>query len=227
MKLAVLFSGGKDSNYALYKASKNNEISCLISMISKNKESFMFQTPGLDFIDYQSKALDLPLIRYSTNGEKELELKDLKKAIQKAKIKYKIEGIVTGAINSVYQASRIQKICNELDIFCFNPLWQINEKEFLEQLIENKFEVLLIGIYSYPFTKKYIGKIFNKEFKEELIELNKKYSVSLVGEGGEMETFILDSPMFKKKLKIIESEIIMDSENAGLMNIKKIEVIDK
>ncbi len=227
MKLAVLFSGGKDSNFALYKASKNNEILCLISMISENKESYMFQTPGNDFIDFQAKVMEIPLIRYATNGEKEYELEDLKLAIQKAIKNFKIEGIVTGAIKSVYQASRIQKICNELDIYCFNPLWQIDEKDFLNQLITEKFEVLLLGIYSYPFTKKYIGKIFNNNFRDELFELNDKFKVSVVGEGGEMETFVLDSPMFKKKLKIIDFEIIMDSENAGLMNIKKIEVKEK
>lgn len=227
MKLACLFSGGKDSNFALYKASKKHEISCLISMISKNLESYMFQTPGNKFIKYQAKALEIPLIEFLTNGKKELELQDLKKAIQKAKEEYKIKGIVTGAIKSVYQASRIQKICSELNLWCFNPLWQINEHEFLEELIDNKFEIKIIGIASYPLDGKFLGKTINKELKETLFSLEQSHSLSPIGEGGELETFITNAPTFKKRINILKSKKIMDSENSGILEIKKLELVEK
>jgi len=227
MKIAILYSGGKDSNYALYLASKENEISCLISMISENKESYMFQTPGNEFIKYQAKALEIPIIEYETKGEKELELTDMKLAIKKAIKKYKIEGIVTGAIKSTYQASRVQKICNELNIYCINPLWQIDEFKFLNELIEKKFEINIIGIASYPLEKNWLGKIIEKETAKSLISLHKTYGLSSIGEGGELETFITDAPTFKKKIIIKESKKIMDSENSGILQIKKMRLEKK
>ena len=228
MKLGILFSGGKDSNYATYLMSKNNfDIKSLISMISKNPESYMFQTPGNNFIKYQSNCLNIPLLEYKTKGKKEEELKDLKLAIQKSIKNYQIDAIVSGAIKSIYQASRIQKICADLNIWCFNPLWQIDEKTFLKQLIEEKFVIIIIGIFSYPFTSKYLGKILTTNLYDELVELENKYQINPAGEGGELETFVIDAPNFNKKIKILESKKNMDSENSGILNIQKFKLINK
>lgn len=227
MKIGILFSGGKDSNYATYIMSKEHEVKCLISMISKNQESYMFQTPGNNFIKYQAEALNLPIIEYKTDGEKEEELKDLKNAIKDAIKIYDIKAIATGAIKSVYQASRIQKICDELNIWCFNPIWQIDEKTFLRKLINEKFIISIIGIFSYPFTQNNLGKILNNNLYKELVELEKKYKINPAGEGGELETFVLDSPIFKKKIEIIKSKKIMDSENSGILKIEKLKLIEK
>ena len=143
MKLATLFSGGKDSCYATYLAKKQSyEISCLISIVSENKESYMFHTPSIEKTKKQAKVMKIPIVIQKTKGKKEDELKDLEKAIKKAIKEYKIEGVVTGAVGSTYQASRIQNICNKLKIECFNPLWQKNQIELLEELVKNKFEIV-------------------------------------------------------------------------------------
>lgn len=203
MKLGVLFSGGKDSTYAMWLAKKNGyEISCLISIISENKESYMFHTPSIEKTERQAKAMGIPLILQKTKGKKEDELKDLKSAIKNAVKKYKIQGIVTGAVESVYQSSRIQKICNELDLECFNPLWQKNQFELLEDLIKNKFEIIITGVFAYPLNEKWLGRKIDEEFIYEIKKLNEKYKINPAGEGGEFETFVLNCPLFKKKLKI-------------------------
>ncbi len=225
MKLACLFSGGKDSNYALFKASKFHKIKCLITMISQNKDSYMFQSPGINFAKIQAKCLEIPIIEFKTKGEKEKELVDLKSAIKYAKEKYKIEGIATGAIKSTYQASRIQKICSELNLWCLNPIWQINEKEYLKELLKHKFEIKIIAIASYPLDKRYIGKTLDKKLIENFSNL--KSPISIIGEGGEFETFVTNSPMFKKKLKIKKNKILMDSENSGKLIIEKLVVNNK
>lgn len=227
MKVAILFSGGKDSNYAMYLASKYHKISCLISMKSKNKNSYMFQSPGLDFIESQAECLEIPLYIHQTEGEKEKELEDLKLAIKIVKEKYNIKGVVSGAIKSTYQASRIQKICKELDLFSINPLWQIEEEEFIEKLINKKFQVKIIGIAGYPLDNSYLNKNYDEQIFEKLKKINKKIGLSIAGEGGELETFVCDSPLFKKKIEIEEFENIMDSENSGQTIIKKIKLINK
>jgi len=200
MKLAILFSGGKDSTYALYLAKKfNHEITCLITLDSKNKDSYMFHTP-VDNIDNLAEKLRLPLIKFSTAGVKEKELSDLKKAIQAAIKKYKIQGIVTGAVASTYQSSRIQKICSELDIYCFNPLWQKNQIELLNELVANNFKFKIIKVAADGLDDSWIGKIIDKKSLPNLIELSKKYGFNPAFEGGEAETEIVDCPLFKNDI---------------------------
>ena len=201
MKLGVLFSGGKDSTYAAFVAKKyNHKLACLISIWSKNEESFMFHTPAIEITKKQAGLMKIPIIIQKTIGKKEIELRDLEKAIKQAIKKYKIEGIVTGAVESVYQASRIQKICNELGIECFNPLWQKNQIELLEELVKNKFEIILSGVFAYPFDKNRVGRKIDLDFIKELKKLQEKYKINPAGEGGEFESLVINCPLFKKKL---------------------------
>jgi asparagine synthase (glutamine-hydrolysing) len=227
MKLAVLFSGGKDSCYALYETSKNNEICCLISIKSKNKDSYMFHTPNIELTKLQSEALKIPLLDCMTEGNKEEELEDLKKAVERAKKKYKIDAVVTGAVASVYQKSRIQKICDELKIKCINPLWQRNQTELLTEMIDNNFKFIITKIAAEGLDSSWLGKIIEKKDIEKIIMLNKKFGLNPVFEGGEAETLVIDAPNFKKKLKIGKAETIMENENTGAYVIKNVELESK
>src|SRR3989344_5058776 len=57
MKVAVLFSGGKDSTYALYRAiQQGRDVVVLICMKSKNMSSYMFHTPNIDLVKLQARA---------------------------------------------------------------------------------------------------------------------------------------------------------------------------
>jgi len=226
MKLALLFSGGKDSCLAMHYAMQEHEIICLISIVSENKESYMFHVPNIELTSVQAKAMQLPLIQQITKGEKEKELIDLKKAILEAKEKYNIQGIVTGAIRSAYQASRIQKICNELNLKCLNPLWLKPQTEVLQEVVDNKFEVIISGVFAYPFDKSFLGKKIDKEMIAKLQEFNKKYKINEAGEGGEIETTVLDAPFFKKKI-IIKDATIAFENYAGTYEIKEWELEEK
>jgi len=221
MKLAILFSGGKDSVYAAYLAKKaGNEITCLITVHSANKDSYMFHTPSILKTEAQAKVMGLPLIIQKTEGKKEEELKDLKHAIALAKTKYKIEGIVTGALRSVYQASRIQAICNELKIECINPLWQKDEIEYLNELIKKKFKVIITAVAAYPLNQSWLGRKIDDKFIKEVKALKEKYEIHPAGEGGEFETFVLNCPLFKKPLKVKSFEDISTGENSWRREIE-------
>ena len=221
MKLGILFSGGKDSTYSAWLAKEfGYELTCLISIFSKNPESYMFHTPSIKQVKKQAQIMEIPLIIQKTKGEKEEELKDLEKAIQKAVKKYKIEGIVTGAIQSIYQSSRIQKICDKLNLECFNPLWQKNEEEYLAELIQNKFKTILTGVSAYPLDESFLGKEINSEFINELKKISQKYKINPAGEGGEFETFVLNCPLFKKEFNIINKRISSTGENSWKMELE-------
>jgi len=208
MKLALLFSGGKDSTYAGWLAEKyGNKIGCLISIISKNPDSYMFHTPSINKVEKQAQVMGIPIVLKKTRGEKESELEDLDVAIGRAIHDYKIEGVVTGAVESVYQAIRVQKICAKHKIECFNPLWQKNQIELLKELLKNKFEIIITGVNAEPLDDSWLGRKIDKEFIEEVEKLQAKYKINPAGEGGEFETFVLNCPLFKKKLEVVESNV--------------------
>lgn len=219
-KCAVLFSGGKDSCMAAYLAkNKGYELACLISVFSENRESYMFHTPSIEKTKQQAKLMNIPLIIQKTKGKKEEELKDLEKVIKKVKDKFGIDIIATGAIQSVYQASRIQKICDKFGLECFNPLWHKDELEYLNELIKNKFKVIVTGVFAYPLDKSWLGREINKEFIKEVKKLNEKYKIHVAGEGGEFETFVLDCPLFKRPLKVNGSKI-SGEKNSWRMDVE-------
>ena len=115
--------------------------------------------------------------------------------------------MITGAVESVYQATRVQKICDNLDLECFNPLWQKDQIKLLKDLMENNFKVVITSVAAYPLDKSWLGREINKEFIEEIKKLKEEYKINPAGEGGEFETFVLDCPFFEKPLKIIDKEI--------------------
>lgn len=219
MKCGVLFSGGKDSAYAAFLAIKSGyEVSCLISIISENLESYMFHTPSISKVKKQAEVMNIPLIIKETKGQKEDELADLEFAIKKAKKEFGIKTIVTGAVESVYQASRIQKICDKLKLKCINPLWKKNQLKLLKELIENDFEVIITGVFAYPLDETWLGRKIDKKFIEETKILHEKYKINPAGEGGEFESFVLNCPLFRRKLEIKDKQII------GKRNAWKIEI---
>lgn len=224
MKLASLFSGGKDSTYALYQASKEHEVVCLLSVVSENPESYMFHTPNISMTELQSESLGIPLISKITKGVKEEELEDLKELIKEAIKKYNIEGIITGAIASDYQASRIQKICDELSIKCINPLWRKDQIKLVKDMIKDKFQIMVVAVSCEGLTQEWLGKTLDKNNYKKLEELSEKYKFNPAFEGGEAETLVINCPLFKKRLNIIKARKDWWNSN-GVYMIEEAELI--
>jgi len=112
----------------------------------------MFHTPNIDIVSLQARVMSIPLVEVETEGEKETELLELEKAIVMAMDEYEIQGIVTGTLASVYQATRVQLITNKLDIQCYNPLWMRTPDRILRELLEKGFRVMITGVFAYPLT---------------------------------------------------------------------------
>ena len=147
-------------------------------------------------------------------------------AIAEAAKEHQIEGIVTGAVESVYQAERVQRICYKLGLWCFNPLWKHDQKALLEELLEKQFKVVISGIFAYPLDGTWLGKQIDTKIIERLVELQQKYGLSPSGEGGEIETTVLDAPLFKKKIEILDSSF-ESKGNSGVFTILKARLISK
>lgn len=220
MKLGVLFSGGKDSVHSAWLMKKEgHKLSCLISIFSKNQDSYMFHTPAIELTKKQAELMKLPILIQETEGEKEIELNDLENVLKKAKEDFQIEGIVSGAIESNYQKERIEKICKKLNLECFSPLWKKNQIEILENLVQEKFRIVISAVAGYPLDKSWIGREIDSKFIEEMKSLRKKYKLNPSGEGGEFESLVLDCPLFSEKLDVKIIEIIGEKNSwRGIFN---------
>ncbi len=94
MRVAVLYSGGKDSNYALYWALREGfEVKYLVSMVSERDDSYMYHVPNIGLTELQAKAAGIPLVKGFTSGEKEREVEDLKDVLEGG---LNVQGVVAG-----------------------------------------------------------------------------------------------------------------------------------
>ncbi len=222
MKLGVLYSSGKDSNLALdLMKEKGFEISCLITIKSENPDSYMYHTPNIELVKLQAEALELPVILQNSKGIKERELKDLKKALMRAKKDYGISGIVNGALHSNYQVTRIKRVCMDLGLKVFSPLWHMNQEEELRILLSNGYEFIMTRTAAEGLDASWLGRVITKEDADELCKLRDNAGFNVAGEGGEYETLVLNAPGFKKKIVIKESEVIDEGSGSYKLLIKK------
>jgi len=207
MKVAVLFSGGKDSVFSLYRAiGQGRDVVVLVAMNSENPYSYMFHIPDINLVKMQADALKLPILFKKTPGIKEKELKELKAALNHAKRKYKIEGVVSGAVASEYQRYRIEAVCADLGLRSIAPLWHLDPERYLTELIRAGFKVIITSVSSEAFDESWLGRELNMEALADLKKLHQRYGIHISGEGGEFETFVVDGPIFKKRIDILEAE---------------------
>lgn len=204
MNVAVLFSGGKDSTMAVYAALEAKEdVKYLLSVKSRNDESYMFHVPNIHITDLLSQALDIPIMSVETDGVKEEELKDLRDAFEKLK-SLGIEAIYTGALYSVYQKSRIERLGDEVGLKIISPYWHVDELEYMRKIVSLGFKIMICGVAAWGFDESWLGRIIDDETIDELIKLNEKYYINLAFEGGEAETLALDGPIFKKRIDVLK-----------------------
>jgi asparagine synthase (glutamine-hydrolysing) len=222
-KIAALFSGGKDSCLAIWRMQEQGfEVNCLISMLPKTFDSFMYHKPDLKILRLHSKTLGIPLLLKKTEGEKEKELLELEEVLAEAKKKFGVKGVVCGALYSNYQSERVQKICDKLNLKLFSPLWHMGQETELQELVDRGFEFILTKVAAMGMSSQWLGKTIGKKEIAELEALNEKVGFNVAGEGGEFESLVLNAPNFEKKLVVEQAEKVMQNEFTGSLKIKKI-----
>jgi len=224
MKIASLYSGGKDSAYALWWALNQGwDVNYMVNVVSKNKESYMFHVPNVELTNLVAESANIPMVKVITKGEKEKEILDLKKALSKLDI----DGIVSGALASEYQRTRIDHICEEIGIKSFAPLWH-KEQELILRDTAKFFDFRLVSVAAYGLGKEWLGKRITDDNIDKLFKIMEKYQINKAFEGGEAETFVFDSPFFDKKIEIIDYEIIWDDScECGFYNVLDAKLVEK
>jgi ABC transporter with metal-binding/Fe-S-binding domain ATP-binding protein len=167
----------------------------------------MFHFPNLKWTLLQAEAIGVPQLTKETLGVKEEELEDLAVAIRRAKEVYGLEGVCTGALASVYQKSRVEKVCEDLDLKCVSPLWGADPEQHLRQLVKDGFVVMVVSVSALGLDRRWLGRVLDDIAIDELVRLSKKFRFHPGLEGGEGETFVLDCPLFRASVEIGKAEI--------------------
>ena len=212
MKVAVLFSGGKDSTYSIYKAKEaGHQVECVATIFPQSYESELLHYPNIHLTKLQAEAMNLPQISIevdSTNPNSEENT--LEEILSRAKENFNVEGIVHGGILSEFQRKRFEQVSNNLGITLISPLWKQNQKEYMENLLKLKFHFLIISATSGGLDESWLGKKITDDDLLTLENLSKKHGFNLSFEGGEAETFVIDCPLFSYPIKIQKFKKIWD-----------------
>ena len=228
MNFGGLFSGGKDSTFAISELIRQgHKLTCIIAMQPVSDDSMLFHYPSTKLIKKISKVLDVPLIEVQCSSpDKESESNQLQRAIHNARNSYPIEGISHGCISSYFQLNIINDICRESKLSMLSPLWQIETDFYFNQLFDQKFEIIITRVAASGLDKSWLGKTIDRLNYLKLKELSEKYGFNLTFEGGEAETLVLDCPMYKKKVVVKDSTITWDGVR-GIFEISEVDLIEK
>jgi diphthine-ammonia ligase len=223
-KVAVLFSGGKDSTRTVHWCLGRKYDVTLISLIPDRKDSYMFHVPNIGLTSRLAEAMGLKIKQAKTSGEKEVEVQDMKSELEKLDV----DAVACGGISSNYQRDRIARVAEELGLDLIAPFWGVDPEAFMRDTIRMGFDVRFVGVSAAGMGKEWLGRKLDESSLKDLLELNRKYGVSLVGEGGEFETIVLDGPGFKRRVEIKDSEVVWDGKmESGWLEIKKVALVEK
>ncbi len=214
MRLASLFSGGKDSTYATHLASRaGDEVAYLVTMRPRRDDSWMFHAVNIHITPLIANALGIESLYAETGGEKERELEDLRRVLTDLEV----DGIVTGAIASTYQRSRVDRVCDELGLEHVAPLWGIDGCELLGEMLSEGMVIIVTAVAARGLDERWLGRILDEDVLDELEALNRLYGLNVCGEGGEMETLVLDAPWFQSRLEIVRAKRQWDGMRGAFM----------
>lgn len=215
-RVSALFSGGKDSAYAVYLLQQQGwEVVSLLTVIPRNEGSYMFHRPNAQWTTLQSKAMGIPVKTVESDAEEEKELDDLEALMWGEDV----DGFLSGAIASDYQWSRMNGICHKLDRPLYSPLWRKSQRGILEDMLDAGFRIIVVGTYAQGLDESWLGREITDDALEELTGLQKEYGISVSGEGGEIETFVIDAPNFSGPIAIEKAEKVV-SRDSGTYAIR-------
>ena len=228
MKLAALYSGGKDSTFAISCAQEmGHRVACLITMHPIADDSALFHYPNSWVTEYLADAMQIPLVGFQVSGRsKEDEVNALEEAIVQVKSLYGIEGIVHGGISSNYQTQAFEHVCMRQGIATVAPLWNSDPERYITELVNRGFHIIIAGVSTMGLDEKWLGKQLDRESIAKLVSISKKYGFNLTFEGGEAETLVIDCPLYWKKLQINAATTYWDGQR-GIFEIRDVALVEK
>jgi len=212
MRLAALFSGGKDSTFAIHQAHKmGHDVKCLVTILTMSAESHLLHHPNVSITQLQAQSMNIPqILLESKSDETGSELGLLKQGLMRAKKDHSIEGVVHGGIMSEFQKTKFEAIAQELGLAVIAPIWKKDQKQYMKELLDLGFEFLISTVSCDGLDESWVGKKITPDNLDELIQKSEQFKFNLSFEGGEAETFVTSCPLFSKPIEITKSQKFWD-----------------
>ncbi len=217
-----LFSGGKDSSWALYEALRREDVHVVrLVTVHPDGDSYLYHTPATDLADLLAESVGLPLVEVdaempggteddssdattsvSERGDREIAplaaaLADLDRDLPGG-----VGGVTAGAVASTFQRDRVAAVCDDLGAELFAPLWGVEPVPALERMLDAGFEIRVVAVAADGLDESWLGRRLDGAAIEELATLHEERGVHPMGEGGEFETLVTDGPHMDRPLEL-------------------------
>mgnify|MGYP001772742750 CR=1 FL=1 len=223
---AVLFTGGKDSVYALHKAiGEGLEVKVLVSAIPHYNYSLLYHRPSYTGLLAQAQSLSMPLETIGLYDPRR-EIEALYHLLRRVREKYGVEVAVTGGIKSRFQLKAFSEAASRVGLRVYAPCWGFRELDYMAELLRSGIKFIVVSITSMGIPHSLLGKVFTENDLDTLSRLSARYGFNISFEGGEAETFVVDAPLFKYRL-LVHGETKIVSEFEGYYEIRKISLVKK
>ena len=209
-----LFSGGKDSSWALYRALEAGFPVERLVTVHPEGDSYMYHVPATELAELAAESIGIELLDVrpgdfgaddvpdsSEQGDRELE--PLEQALETLAVAWGgIGGVTAGAVESEYQTARIEGMCERLGAELFAPLWREDPRELGEAMVDAGFEITVVQVAAGGLDESWLGRTLDRGALDELEGLNERYGVHILGEGGEFETLVTDGPHMDRPIEL-------------------------
>jgi len=208
-----LFSGGKDSSWALYRALEEGLDVGRLLTVHPEGDSYMYHVPATRLAELAAESVGIPLVEVEpgdlgaegatdSGRQGDAEVEPLETALTGLDDGMGVAGLVAGAVESEYQTSRIEALAGRLDAELFAPLWQGDPRELADAMLDAGFEIRVVQVAAAGLDESWLGRRLDADALADLESLNEEYGVHLLGEGGEFETLVTDGPHMDRPLEL-------------------------
>ncbi|MDG6224735.1 MAG: diphthine--ammonia ligase [Candidatus Thermoplasmatota archaeon] len=201
MKVCCLFSGGKDSAYALHRILLSGmEVPVLLVVKPSDRDSYLYHSPGIEISNLYQGMTGIPteIVEAPEEGESE----HLTSVLKDLKARYGLDAICSGALLSDFQRMKFSACAMDAGLISYTPLWRKDGARYMRELLEQGFSYMLLSYSSAGFKPSDLGMPVDNSMLERFMSISKRWGPHPAFEGGEAETLILSAPLFPKRLEV-------------------------
>lgn len=206
MKCVALLSGGKDSVAAVEVALGHAwDVVVGLTMVPAEDDAWMFHTPNLTVVQGVAECLGIPLVEAPCRADPEAEVADLEEALRGVQEEHGVEALLSGALASEYQRTRIDAIGHRLGLKTFAPLWHKEPRTYMEGLLHGGYDIRIARAAADGLGPEWAGRRLDPDALEGLAAMASRPHIA--GEGGEFETLVLDAPHYGRRIVVEEADV--------------------
>jgi len=146
----------------------------------------------------QADAMGLELVTVAASwGDYERAFVDAVRGLRDAGYEMGIFGDIDLAPNRAWE----ERVCAAAGVAASLPLWGEPRRALIEELLNEKFEAIVICVDGAKLPVELVGRRFDRAFLADLPP-----GVDACGENGEFHTFVFDGPLFRRPVRFLKGE---------------------